>query len=79
MRQGQRRNVREAQRVFNELTPEQQMTLTKEQVETRAEELHRAYENLIQVSYGYRLRRRKDKGGTRVVRKPCVIFIVDKK
>jgi hypothetical protein len=79
MRQGQRRNVREAQRVFNELPPEQQMTLTKEQVETRAEELHRAYENLIQVSYGYRLRRRKDKGGTRVVRKPCVIFIVDKK
>ena len=74
------KHQREAQQLFSkELAPTEQMTLAKELVETRAAELCRAYKNVVSVSYGYRLRRRKDTDKPRVVRTPCVIFIVDKK
>lgn len=72
-------DVKQAKRVFEELTPQEQMTLVQELVETRAVELCRAYKNVIDVSYGYG-RKRVGKTGKRViVRKPCVTFTVKKK
>lgn len=69
-------DVMQAKRVFKELTPQEQMTLTKELVETRSMELCRAYKNVINVSYGYG---RKRVGKRVIIKKPCVTFIVKKK
>lgn len=73
-------SVRAARRVFKkELSPQDQMTLVREMVETRAAELCRAYKNVIAVSYGFGRKRRERTQQPKVVRTPCVTFIVKKK
>lgn len=72
-------DVREAKRAFKELPRDKQFELAEEIVETRAAELCRAFKNVIDVCPGYRHRRDKKTGIYRIVRTPCVIFIVKKK
>lgn len=72
--------LRNARRTFAHLlTSDDQFSLAREIAETRGEELCRAYKNLVAVSYGYRLRHKKNMDKVRVMRRPCVIFIVDGK
>ena len=73
-------NIKEAQRVFNkELTPQEQMKLTEEIVESRAAELCRAYKSVVDVSYGYGRKQNKNTGKKLIKRKPCVTFVVKRK
>lgn len=70
-------NLKEASRAFDRLlTPAQQLAVVREVVETRAVELALAYRNVIDVSFGYRRRRTGRPGRYRIVRTPCVRFIV---
>ncbi len=78
-RQRAPQNHREAKRAFKELPRDKQFELAEEIVETRAAELCRAFKNVIDVCPGYRHRHDKKSGKSRIVRTPCVIFIVKKK
>ena len=55
------------------------MALAEEIVETRGAEFCRAYDNVIDVSFGYKRRRDKKTGKQRIVRTPCVTFVVKRK
>ncbi len=71
---------REACRIFDkELTQRQQLNAAREIVETRTSELCRAYPGVIDVSFGYRLRRDRTGKRHRIVQQPCVRFLVARK
>lgn len=71
---------REACRNFDrEMTPQQQMNAAQEIVETRTSELCRAYPGIIDISFGYRLRRDRTGKRQRIVPQPCVRFLVARK
>lgn len=71
---------REARRVFDrELTPQQQMNAVREIVETRTSELCRVYPGIVDVSFGFRLRRDRSGKRQRIVPQPCVRFLVARK
>ena len=55
------------------------VSLVQEIVETRASELCKAYGNVVDVSSGYKLRRRWKGEQKSVSRTPCVRFIVKRK
>ena len=74
------REHRAAVKTFtNYLGVDDRLSIAKEIVKTRTDELCRAYKNLIGVSCGYRIKTGKQQGDRKLVRKPCVIFIVDGK
>lgn len=64
---------------LKDLTPDEQMDLTEEIVETRGAELCRAYENVVDISAGYKTKRNARTGKTRIVQTPCVVFVVKRK
>lgn len=70
--------VAAARSAFNQLDRETQSTLVEELVETRSAELCRAYRNVIDVSIAFK-RRCKASGDVKLIRKPCVRFLVKKK
>ena len=71
---------RAAKRTFREgLSAAEQMRLAEEIVETRGAELCRAYRNVIDVSFGFKERRDRRSGKTRLSRTACVIFVVKRK
>jgi soluble lytic murein transglycosylase-like protein len=63
----------------NHLSIDDRLSVAKEIVKTRSDELCRAYKNLIGVSCGYRIKSGKQQGDRKLLRKPCVIFVVDGK
>ena len=74
------KNIAEAKRTFlKKLSRDEQMALAEEIVSTRASELCRAYKNVVDVCFGYK--RQSDAKSTkkRIVRTPCVTFIVKAK
>lgn len=69
-----------ARKVYlEELSRADQLALVEELVETRSAELCRAYPNVIDVAFGYKWKRPKKGGRRRLVRIPCVIFVVKRK
>jgi hypothetical protein len=68
-----------ASSVFDGLTPESQLAIAQEIVETRGVELARAYPGVIDVSFGSRRRRRRGRGPYEVVPTVCVRFMVKRK
>jgi len=74
------KNVTAASRTYlKELSRDEQMALAEEIVETRASELCRAYRNVVDVSFGYKRRLDSKSGKKRIVRTPCVTFVVKSK
>lgn len=77
--QGRTRHLKEASRNFNRcLDVVQQMQLAREVATTRGAELTLAYENVVMVATGYK-RKRTAAGNERMVRVPCIIFVVRRK
>ena len=68
-----------ASRVYDTLARDEQLTVVREAVTTRAAELCLAYRNVIDVSFGYRRRRAGSGGPPRIVPTPCVRFLVKRK
>ena len=64
---------------LQELGRADQLALVREIVDTRSAELCRAYPNVIDVAVGYKWKRLKKTGARRLIRTPCVIFIVKHK
>ena len=64
---------------LQELGRADQLALVREIVDTRSTELCRAYPNVIDVAVGYKWKRLKKTGARRLIRTPCVIFIVKHK
>lgn len=65
-------------RVFNGLAREQQLRLAERVARERRAELCATYASLATVGFGYRTRSDRSHG-YRIVRKPCVTFIVKRK
>lgn len=69
-----------ARKVFlEELSRTDQFAMVHEIVDTRSSELCRAYPNVIDVAFGYKWKRLKKTRQRRLVRIPCVIFVVKHK
>ena len=68
-----------ASSVFESLPPEAQLAIAQEVVETRGGELSRAYPGVIDISFGFRRRRKGRRGRYGVVPMVCVRFMVKRK
>lgn len=76
---GRDRYLKEASRNFDRrLGPAQQMQLAREVATTRAAELTLAYASVVMVATGHK-RKRTATGKERLVRIPCVVFVVRNK
>jgi hypothetical protein len=74
------RDLRTASQNYRRLLSRgQQFELAGEIAETRGRELCLAYRNLISVGSGYKVRRSGPWGKAKLVRIPCVVFVVSRK
>ena len=71
--------VRAANATFGKLSRPDQLDLLEELVEVRSTDLCRAYQNLVDVSIGYKRRYDNRTGKYRFGRIPCITFLVKKK
>lgn len=65
-------------RAYQNLSTSDKVRLVTEVATTRAQELCRAYRNVVAVNFGYRQRRNKQ-GQIRIRRELCVVFVVRRK
>jgi hypothetical protein len=70
--------LRKARKAFKALTPAQQWQLAEETAEARSRDFTQLVKTVVAVTAGYKRRAGKD-GRERLLRQPCVIFIVRQK
>jgi hypothetical protein len=68
-----------AEAAWAALPADEQFRLLEEIVQVRGHELRRAYADLVGLGFGFPTRGVAAEGGERLVREPCVVFIVKRK